>query len=238
MTHLRLKKLGRLTGMALAMAALVVLPACRGDRSKNPPRQFLPDMDDSPKWTPQSQSEFFTDGRTMRQPVDGTVPFGRFDFDANQTWAQSLPAAFSDHRTDLLKDNSRLYLGRDEAGEVIDRIPVAVTSDLLSRGQKRFNIYCSACHGYYGDGQGTVGVRWMNPPANFHDDKYKDRSTQTGKDGHLFDVVRNGFNTMPGYAHAVDEADAWAIVGYVRALQAARISGPSVGAQPAEGGDG
>ncbi len=237
MTHQRLIKLGRLTGIALAAAALAVLPACRGDRSKNPPRQFLPDMDDSPKWNPQSQSDFFADGRTMRQPVQGTVPFGRFDFDPSQTWAQSLPAAFSDHRKDLLKVDSSFYFGRDEAGEVVDRIPVAVTSDLLALGQERFNIFCSVCHGYYGNGQGTVGVRWMNLPANFHDDKYKDRSAETGKDGHLFEVVRNGFNTMPGYAHAISESEAWAIVGYIRTLQAARISGPASADQPA-GGDG
>src|SRR3954470_16726593 len=88
------------TGAALALALLGAgLAGCRGDREEKPPRQFFPDMDDQPKWKPQSQSEFFVDGRTMRKPVAGTVPFGRNDFVTDAPWSKD----FMDQRSDLLK---------------------------------------------------------------------------------------------------------------------------------------
>ena len=45
-----------LAGLALAGG---LLSGCRGDRSDKPPRQFFPDLDDSPKFKPQTKSEFF-----------------------------------------------------------------------------------------------------------------------------------------------------------------------------------
>src|SRR5690606_10218147 len=90
---------------------------------------------------------------------------------------------------------------------------------------------CSACHGYtgvggQGEGSGTVGRLWSYAPANLTAELYRDRSTDQGKDGYLFHVIREGLVNpdgtwrMPPYGHAVNEADAWAIVAYVRTLQA------------------
>lgn len=209
------------------VAGVMVLPGCRGDRTDKPPRQLLPDMEDSPKWKPQSKSEFFADGRTMRPPVPGTVAFGRVDFDPEAYRASGWARLWLDQRADLLKADDAFYRGVDADGEFLDRAPVAITRELLARGRERFNIYCSACHGYGGDGQGLVGQRWAIPVANFHDPKYQDVQQRTGKDGYLFHVIRNGVGepgalTMPSYAHAISERDAWAIVAYVRALQASR----------------
>src|SRR4051794_16105759 len=61
------------------LAVFLALPACRGERTEKPPHQFFQGMEDQPKWRPQSKSEFFADGRTMRPVVPGTVPFGRSD---------------------------------------------------------------------------------------------------------------------------------------------------------------
>src|SRR5687768_11368078 len=91
---------------ALALiAAGAALPACRGDRKAKPPRQFLPDMDDQYKWKPQQESEFFADGRTMRQPVAGTVAFGGTDFVSEASWA----APFMAERTSLLAEDDALF---------------------------------------------------------------------------------------------------------------------------------
>ena len=213
-------------------AAALALPACRGDRSAERPRQFLPDMDDSPKWKPQTGSEFFADGRTMRPPVDGTVAYGRWTFASDETWA----VAYDTQRDDLLRAGADVYQGisgRDAEGkpQFVARIPAAITVDnaLLARGEERFNIYCSACHGYSGDGKGTVGLRWASPVANLHDPKYTDPSHPDGKssDGYIFHTALHGVPsadgasfTMPPYAHALSERDAWAVVAYVRVLQA------------------
>lgn len=222
---------------ALLLASAALLAGCRGDRSDKPPRQFLPDMDDQPKWKAQSQSEFFADSRTMRRPVEGTVAFSRRAIDpgvaAGAEWGQM----YLTERADFLEEDFPFYHGTDGQSSFIDYIPVEVTMELIERGEERFDIYCSICHGAAGDGQGMVGKRWAIAVANFHDEKYKDFAQRTGKDGYLFDVIRNGkfagvevvsgvpahtgAQTMPAYQHAVDAHDSWAIVAYIRSLQAA-----------------
>lgn len=229
-------RVARMLCAGCACLAVAALSGCRGDRSDNPPRQILPDMDDSPKWKPQSESAFFADGRTMRPAVEGAVAFGRFDFDpvafeakyGHEDWATPL----IDSRKDLLREDDAFYRGVDAQGDFLNTIPpsVEVTRDLILRGQSRFNIYCSACHGYLGDGRGMVGDRWVARPPSYHQDKYRDSAQRTGKDGYIFDVARNGMfdamgaQKMPGYAHALSERDAWAVVAYIRALQASRTT--------------
>ncbi|QYK47029.1 MAG: cytochrome c [Phycisphaeraceae bacterium] len=213
-------------GLALAMGTIAPLSGCRGERSDNTPRQFFPDLDDQMKWKPQGKSEFFADGRTMRLPVPGTVAFGRTSQVSDQPWAET----YMTQRAALLREDDAFFRGVDESGAYLARIPVAPSRAMIERGMERFNIYCSACHGYEGDAKGTVGARWSYPVANFHDPKYRDAAENTGKDGYLFHVVRNGViggdgkQKMPGYAHALNEQDAWAVVAYLRALQNARLA--------------
>ena len=164
----------------------------------------------------------------MRQPVEGTVAYGRFsaDLDGQGDWA----AAFKAERADFLKEDQAFYTGLDGAGRYLTAIPVAVTPELLARGQERFNIYCVVCHGYNGSGNGMVGQRWTGlTVANFHDPKYSDpkEPDQKGADGFIFHTALEGVPNpadaktpkMPGYRHALTERDAWAIVSYVRTLQ-------------------
>ena len=93
-------RVGRTLGAgALAGAALVALPACRGDRSDKPPRQFFPDLDDQLKWRPQGESPFYADGRMMRPAVRGTVAFGRVSFVNAPEWGRWADA----ERSDLLR---------------------------------------------------------------------------------------------------------------------------------------
>ena len=41
---------------------------------------------------------------------------------------------------------------------------------LLERGQQRFDIYCSPCHGRVGDGNGMIVQRgFPHPPSYFAD---------------------------------------------------------------------
>jgi mono/diheme cytochrome c family protein len=82
-----------------------------------------------------------------------------------------------------------------------------------------------------------VGRLWSIPPANLTDAKYADRAGDFGSDGYLFHIIRDGLYTpdgeirMPSYGHSVDEADAWAIVSYIRALQTAQgVSEPTTDA--------
>lgn len=249
------------TLLVAALAATTMaagLSGCRGERSEKPPRQFIPDMDDSPKMRNQRETAFFADGRTMRPRVAGTVAFGE-DMD---------PA--DPRRADHLMESTLVYQGYDpEAPKTAEGDPAfapvipasaidqwiaeanmkgggfdpadkdsrtAAMTAMIKRGEERFNIYCSACHGYEGDGQGLVGQRWGYPVPSYHDAKYKDRSIKTGKDGYIFSVIRHGVPAadpakespkMPSYADKVSVVDSWAIVAYVRALQAARTEAPA-----------
>ncbi|MBX3404811.1 MAG: cytochrome c [Phycisphaeraceae bacterium] len=202
---------------AAALAIAAGLAGCRGERSDKPPRQFLPDMDDSPKFKPQAEAPFFEDGRAMRKPVVGTVAFG----DSTDPGAPG--------RTWKVKDDPVVFEGLDPSrpasadgrpayqaflpAAVLDRVVAdaaaggrAMTRDgalaeMLDRGQQRYNIYCAACHGFDGEGGGVldgrpygglVGQRWQTPVPSYHDSKYKDRNTYTGQDGYLFSVIRHG----------------------------------------------
>lgn len=232
-THTNTRHAGTLTGLGAValLAGLAVLPGCRGDRTDNPPRQFFPDMDDQPKLLPQTGTQFFEDGRSDRDLVSRTVPYGTTTHDpetiAGAGWAGDIRA----DRDRLLRADQTYAFGlvagsTAEEPRYAEVMPVEVTRDLILRGRERFDIYCSACHGYTGTGDGTVGVLWSYAPANLMADLYRDRSQMQGQDGYLFHIIRDGLKNpdgtyrMPAYGHAVTEADAWAIVAYVRTLQA------------------
>ncbi len=253
----------------LSAICLAGLAACHGERSDEPPHQFLPDMDDSPKFKPQTETQFFTDGRAMRPHAKGTVAFG------------DSPRADDASRAKYLRASTEVWDGLDPAGKPLAEgepaymktIPggaleqfraiqaergrvfaddAAAMKAMITRGQERFNIYCSVCHGFKGEGSdptnftgGVVGRRWKTPVPNFHDPKYLDKTVKTGLDGYVFSVIRNGVPDadpakplkMPSYADKVSEVDAWAIVSYVRTLQAAWTEQtPAPSAAPAGGG--
>lgn len=230
---------GALTICPLALS----LSACHGDREDKPPHQFLPDMDDSPKWEAQTQSDFFTDRRTMRPPVAGTVAYGHWDIDFETHGKAEWAAPFVSERADMLKDDESFYRAVDSSGRYVKKIPTTVDGKLIARGQERFGIYCAVCHGYAGDGAGMVAAKWTATVPSFHDPKYSNPSEpdQKGADGFLFFTAMHGVPgaegnvmptdddatvtrklaalKMPGYAHALSERDAWAIVAYIRVLQ-------------------
>ncbi len=147
------------------------------------------DMHDQPKYIPLRQSTFFGDERSARPLVAGTVARGH------------------------LNDDPLLYTGKVN-GQDADVFPFPVTAQVMARGQERFNIYCSPCHGRTGLGDGMVVRRgYRRPPA------YADDRLMKAPVGHFFDVITNGFGAMPDYAAQIGVGDRWAIIAYIRALQ-------------------
>ena len=242
---LRASVVGSMRVAAIALVAgAAILGGCRGERSGDTPRQFFPDMDDQARWDPQERSRFFEDGRTMRQPVEGTVAYAYAPLDpagaGNADWAER----FRLERANFLQGDDVTYHGGrlGESGAVVEyapTMPMPVTMAMLERGRERFNIYCSVCHGYEGDGRGVVGQQWSYALPTFHDPKYLPPDGQGGgspepdayqwRDGYIFNVSRNGVvdvagvQKMPGYAHALSIQDSWAIVAYIRALQRSHL---------------
>ncbi|MEZ5351357.1 MAG: cytochrome c [Bryobacteraceae bacterium] len=152
------------------------------------------DMHDPPRYRPLAKSTFFPDGRASRPIIEGTVAWGK------------------------LKTDTRMFKGK-VGNDFISDIPVPVTEALLTRGQQRFNIYCSPCHGGGGDGEGMVVQRGFKHPPSYHSDKLRNQPS-----GYYFDVISNGFGAMASYASRVPVADRWAIIAYIRALQYSRLA--------------
>jgi mono/diheme cytochrome c family protein len=179
-----------------AAVGLLLAAGCRGDISEKPPIHPVLDMDFQAKVKAQTASEFagFTDGRGMRIPPAGTVARG----------------SLTDDPLDVWKDAGGNYLQN----------PVPVSMDVLRRGQERFNIYCAVCHDRSGSGNGlalqraNAGAFNPNVPHLGTEPRLRDQV-----DGYFYEVIRNGFGTMPAYGHQVSVHDRWAIVHYVRALQ-------------------
>lgn len=146
-------------------------------------------MHDQPKYVPLRESTFFEDARSARAPVAGTVARGHLD------------------------DDTVFYTGKSEGADATE-FPFVIDARVMARGQERFDIYCSPCHGRTGMGDGMVVRRGYRRPPPLDSDRLRAAPV-----GHFFDVMTNGFGAMPDYAAQVKPADRWAIVAYVRALQ-------------------
>ena len=101
--------------------------------------------------------------------------------------------------------------------EAEKRLKLKNLKQLLERGRERFDIFCSPCHGRLGDGNGMIAVRGLKlvrQPRNLHSAR-----VLNAPDGHIFRVITSGSGAMFSYGDRIPEADRWAIVSYIRALQ-------------------
>jgi len=147
------------------------------------------DMFNQQKLRPLQASTFFADGRASRPLPEDTVARGH------------------------LRGNELLFTGRI-GGVVADAFPFPITKEVLDRGEARFDIFCSPCHGRAGYGDGMIVQRGFKAPPSFHSDRLRQAPA-----GHFFDVMTNGFGVMYDYRGRVSAEDRWAIAAYVRALQ-------------------
>ncbi|HLB58960.1 MAG TPA: cytochrome c, partial [Bdellovibrionota bacterium] len=165
---------------------------CQGDISHKPPIRFNRNMENQRRYEPQTKNSFFEDQRAMRPLVPGTIPRGG------------------------LKENDHLYKGVVN-GTYAATLPMPLTKPLLQRGQARYNIYCTPCHGGAGFGDGIIISRGFIPPPSLHDERLISQPV-----GYFFFVMGNGIRTMPSYRSQIPVEDRWAIAAYVRALQLSR----------------
>ncbi|MEE2639287.1 MAG: quinol:electron acceptor oxidoreductase subunit ActD [Planctomycetota bacterium] len=98
---------------------------------------------------------------------------------------------------------------------------------LYARGKRQFDVYCSVCHGYAGYGDGLVSKRalalnlqqkaeWI-AAKSLHDPQVIKQPV-----GRIFDTISNGRGGMGPYRSQITAEDRWAIIFFVRALQATR----------------
>jgi len=184
--------------LLLFLALAGTLGCVRGCTSRRPPIHVNPNMDDQPRYEAQAASEFFADGMTMRPEVPGTV--ARHAGPMTQ-WADPV-----------------FTTGFNADGTPADRNPVLADDTLLARGRERFNIYCAPCHDKRGTGRGILFKRANIPTTSIHLERVRNAA-----DGTLFDVITNGVGLMPGYGYPIQARDRWAIVAYVRQMQAQHV---------------
>jgi cytochrome c553 len=168
------------------------------------------DMQDQNKMRPYRLSTFYPDGASARPLPAHTVARG-----------------------DLRADES--YYTGVRGGKPIADLPFPVSREVLLRGQQRYDIFCSPCHGRVGDGLGMIITRGYKQPPSFHSEQLRNAQV-----GWFFSVMTQGFGVMPSYAAQVSVADRWAIAAYVRALQysqSARLSELPPAARQAIAGD-
>jgi mono/diheme cytochrome c family protein len=182
----------------------LLLPACRQK------------MAEQPSLRPDGETSLFPDGKANRPAVPGTVARGQLRTDQH---------LFAGVRRRTPRDWAwpALALAGEGLGRLavvatqdthVETFPFPMTREALERGRERYMIYCVVCHDAAGTGRGTIVRRGYTPPPSFHIDRLRDATV-----GHFFDVISNGYGSMPSYREQVPPEDRWAIIGYVRALQ-------------------
>lgn len=184
---------------ALALIPLCLVVRAYSMRSPDPRIHPIQNMDNQTRFKAQHSNTYFADQRAMRPAIAGTVAVGESRLD------------------------DVFWRGMNADGSWSEVYPSELTVDqaMVERGQERFNIYCSTCHGYTGNGKGMIHQRaeslnqgtWV-PPTSIHLEYVKAQPH-----GQLFNTITNGVRNMYGYGHLIDVDDRWAIVAYIRALQ-------------------
>ncbi len=178
-------------------------------------------MHDQPKYRPLrpvDQIGSINDGRSARPLVEGTVARDQLKEDVEfytgklrqgaQPGSLSVAPQPGATGSQAGQPSAQTYQG------FVTEFPMPITAADLDRGQERFNIFCSVCHGRLGDGGGMIVKRGFRKPPSFHDERLRNAPI-----GYFFDVETNGFGAMPDYASQVPPEDRWRIIAYIRALQ-------------------
>ena len=160
---------------------------------------------------------FFGDGLSGRQPIEGTIPRGFLRSDtAYFTGKKTAPGAQGTQTTPAPAGLAQGQAANSFPDDV-DTFPFPVTKEIVERGRERYDIFCSVCHGLTGNGDGMIVRRGFRRAASFNDDRLRQAPV-----GHFFDAITNGWGAMPSYSSQIPVQDRWAIIAYIRALQASQ----------------
>jgi mono/diheme cytochrome c family protein len=188
--------------LLMAIITLVAMAGWRGMVSRSSRIEVYSDMVRQPKLRPQSVGGLSTHHVAQYPSPAGTKP-------GPENGIQT------DSQTRAMMETGR------EVGSTnwLEVNPLPITAQQLLRGQERYRIFCSPCHGLAGDGRGVTIKYNMVAMANFHDKRLIEMP-----DGQIFNTITHGKNLMGAYGGAIPIVDRWAIVAYVRALERSRLA--------------
>lgn len=181
-------KLKNTINILTALALIAVFGSCDRDRNTTG-WQYFDDMAHSAAYETYTPNPNFADGKTMRNPVEGTIPLGYE------------PYLYEKNDTD-----------RVEAGLALVN-PYESNAKNLERGKQVFTIYCTSCHGEKGDGKGFLFTsgKYPFPPKTLLSDKIRNAPA-----GEIYHVVTVGFGVMPQHGSQVRPEDRWKVAMYVK----------------------
>lgn len=176
--------------------------------------EYFPDMAYSKAWESQLKNDYFAEydredqpipqyirdwGTAEMPPPPGTVYRGQRSLELGKDKLMD-PAT-----TGMLNPVALRDLVGDRASE---------RDKVLARGKVLFRQNCQACHGVDGIGGAPVTDFGIGAPA-INTGVVRDR----WKDGQLFNIISNGYNTMPAHASHVEYDERWKLITYLRSLQ-------------------
>ena len=158
----------------------------------SPNAEFLPEMVRSVPYDSFSANPVFADGKTLRQPAEGTIPRG------------FLPLHYEATEEDLAR-----------AGRELQNPYSIEDPDAVARGAEQFRRTCTPCHGPAGAGDGSVAQRGYPPPPSLLAE-----NALNLRDGQIFHIITYGKGNMPPHAAQVSRENRWKVILYIRSLQA------------------
>lgn len=204
--------IGRVNMLLATLLAVVVALTfwVRVDYSR-PNVEVLPDMKYSPASKAYTANPQFPNGRTLQAPVLGTIA------------RRTSPLHYAATKEDALRAGEELR--NPHVRESQDAAATNAEHWLASvqRGAEVYTVFCVACHGATGAGDGPVSQRGFPPPPSLLTGKSRDM-----RDGQLFHILTYGQNTMPSFAPQLAHARRWDVINHIRELQSKVAASPEV----------
>jgi mono/diheme cytochrome c family protein len=169
---------------------MAVIAMCSCDRDRNHPGwDYFPDMFYSTAYETYSPNPNFADGKTMREPVKGTVSREMASFPYT------------------LDEGERVRAGK----ELVN--PFKPSEEVLARGKHVYTVFCIGCHGTDGNGTGKLYTSGLYPlrPRSLVNNVAKNL-----KDGEIFYSVTLGFVSMGPHGAQIRPDDRWKLINYIR----------------------
>jgi mono/diheme cytochrome c family protein len=170
-----------------AIVVILIFGSCDRDRNGTG-WEYFNDMAHSSAYETYTANPNFADGKTMRNPVEGTIPLGYQPYLYQKT------------------DEDRTKAGK----ELVN--PFTPTALNIARGKQVFSVFCINCHGDKGDGKGYLFTsgKYPFPPKSLLSEKVR-----TNPIGEIYHVVSVGFGVMPQHGSQVRPEDRWKVAMYV-----------------------
>jgi len=158
--------------------------------SKQPGRQYMPDMANAIAYEAGSPNPIFKDGKTNQLAPAGSMARGKYIY----------PLSDSDYEK--------------SASLITD--PFTFTKDEIEgEGKHLFTVNCAICHGEKGDGQGyLVQINKFPPPPS-----YLSEPLLSLAEGKRYHTLMYGKNMMGSYASQLNHRERWLVLSYVKSLQ-------------------